>query len=66
MLTAGPLVLRVEIDRDTSPISGRIGVDAASEPFAGWTELCAAVAAAVASDRGAQCNEGGDRRVERP
>jgi hypothetical protein len=52
MPTAEPLRVSVEIDRDVSPISGRIAVDGASgRSFAGWTELCAAIDAALVFDR---------------
>jgi hypothetical protein len=57
-----PLQVRVEIDREASPISGRIAVDGSAErAFAGWTELCAAIDAAIAFDRRRHPTEGGFR-----
>jgi hypothetical protein len=55
-----PLLLRVEIDRDVSPISGRVVSDLGPErPFAGWTELFAALDTSVTTD-GEVENPGGN------
>jgi hypothetical protein len=52
MPIAEPFRACVEIDRDVTPISGRIAVVGDAErPFSGWTELCAALDAALAGDR---------------
>jgi hypothetical protein len=46
------LQLCVEIDRDASPVSGRVaaGHGAERRAFIGWTELFAALQAAIADD----------------
>lgn len=65
MPTAEPLQVRVEIDRDVAPISGRIAVDGASQqPFTGWTELCAALDAALARDRARHPTKEGSRNAQ--
>jgi hypothetical protein len=46
------LQLRVEVERGISPISGLVALERGPErPFAGWTELFAALEAAVADDQ---------------
>jgi hypothetical protein len=48
---AEPLLLRVEVDREARPVSGRVASDdGALRAFAGWTELFAALQAAIADD----------------
>jgi hypothetical protein len=60
MPSAEPLQVRVEIDRGVLPISGRIAVEGVREEgFAGWTELCAALDAALARDRARHATEEG-------
>lgn len=60
MPTAEPFRVCVEIERDVMPISGRIAVEGAAErPFSGWTELCAALDAALAGDRARHPTEEG-------
>ena len=44
-----PVVLRVEFERDASPVTGQVaGLAAPDRPFQGWTELFAALQAALA------------------
>jgi hypothetical protein len=60
MPTAEPFRARVEIDRGVTPISGRIAAEGAAErPFSGWTELCAALDAALAGDRATHATDEG-------
>jgi hypothetical protein len=55
------LHLRVAVDRDASPISGQVTAGKSpTRSFAGWTELFAALQAAIADhpDKEAQDAEG--------
>jgi hypothetical protein len=57
-----PIELRVQVERDSSPISGRVALQpGADRPFAGWTELFAALEAAVRAERE---KEGSDVETE--
>jgi hypothetical protein len=48
MHSAEPLQLRIEVDRDRKPITGRVHTDGQpARCFAGWTELFAALDAAI-------------------
>lgn len=52
MSATEPLRLCVDVDRRVSPVSGRVTAPGASElAFAGWTELFAALQAAIAQDQ---------------
>jgi hypothetical protein len=52
MSSGQSLRIEVEIDVETSPVSGRCGQEGgSSRPFTGWTELFAALDAAVADAR---------------
>jgi hypothetical protein len=52
MATSEPLRLSIALDRGVSPVSGRLTAgDCAERGFAGWTELFAALQAAIAADR---------------
>jgi hypothetical protein len=43
------LHFQVDVDRNTAPISGSVQLDGApAQPFAGWTELFAALEVAIA------------------
>jgi hypothetical protein len=45
-----PLPLRIDVDRDADPVSGRVWAgDGPERSFAGWTELFAALQDAVAN-----------------
>lgn len=47
-----PLPLRIEMDRDADPVSGRLSAgDGPERSFAGWTELFAALQDAVSSEQ---------------
>lgn len=51
VLRSEPLQLCVEVDRDVSPVTGRVAVACGPERrFAGWTELFSALQAAIAGD----------------
>jgi hypothetical protein len=50
-----PLLLRIDLDRDVDPVSGRVSAgDGLVRGFAGWTELFAALQEAVTADRAAR------------
>lgn len=50
-----PLHLRIDLDRDIDPVSGRVSTgDGPVRGFAGWTELFAALHDAVTADRAAR------------
>jgi hypothetical protein len=52
---AEPIRLRVEVDRDLTPVTGRVvAEDRRERPFAGWTELFAALEALIADDESGQ------------
>jgi hypothetical protein len=60
MPTAEPFRVRLEIERDVVPISGSIAVEGAVDRrFSGWTELCAALDAALAGDRARHSHDEG-------
>jgi hypothetical protein len=60
MPSAEPFRACVEIDPDVTPISGRIVVVGDAErAFSGWTELCAALDAALAGDRARHATDEG-------
>jgi hypothetical protein len=47
-----PLALRIDVDRDADPVSGRVSAgDGPGRSFAGWTELFAALQDAVIADQ---------------
>lgn len=47
-----PLLLRIDMDRDADPVSGRVWAgDGMGRGFAGWTELFTALQEAVLADR---------------
>lgn len=50
-----PLPLRIDVERDVDPVSGRVAAgDGPVRTFAGWTELFAALHDAVLADRAAR------------
>jgi hypothetical protein len=51
-LVSDLLPVRIELDRDADPVSGRVSAgDGPVRSFAGWTELFAALQDAVNSER---------------
>lgn len=62
-----PLQVRIDVDRETKPISGEVRLDGvATRPFAGWTELFVALEAAITDARRAvqaPRSAGEDRRA---
>ncbi|HEY7630571.1 MAG TPA: hypothetical protein VH817_07720 [Thermoleophilaceae bacterium] len=51
MGTNEPLRLAIAVDRDVTPVSGLVTTpDGPERPFAGWTELFAALQAAIAAE----------------
>ena len=52
MSTAEPLRLSIDVDRGASPVRGCVAAEGGSaRAFAGWTELFAALLAAIDADQ---------------